>query len=478
MKKLRKLRREGLNLLACLMAAAAVLGIILAADSLESRTAGRIDLSFNGITTQSETTRQVLAALDKDVHAYAVASRGNELTDLEALLDRYQAASTHFTWSREDLASNPQLLRMVSADSGDSAVTSDCLILYCPQTDRTRVLTWDDYVGLGYNAQTDAFEMTGLTYEKAITGALAYVSEDHLTEVMILEGHGEMTDQETQVLESRLQDANYLPRRINLRAGDVPDPGSILMILSPTMDLTEEEALTLADFARAGGSLFVTTDYTDPDDLPNLYAFYRLYGVTPLPGLVLADSGDASSYYGSTVTLTPKLLNVENLTTPLVEAGADFLILAPARALELSEASERDLMLYPVLQSGDTSYRRLSNDTLDDLEKREGDPEGPFVLAVLADRGFETGQRSLAFFAGGSSMFLNETVYSMTYSQELLQRVMRRLDGSDDTADIAPKQAVRPPLKAAGLLPSLLAALPPLLVALMAAAILLPRKYR
>ncbi|MBO4836394.1 MAG: hypothetical protein J5564_01735, partial [Clostridia bacterium] len=181
MKKLRKLRREGLNLLACLMAAAAVLGIILAADSLESRTAGRIDLSFNGITTQSETTRQVLAALDKDVHAYAVASRGNELTDLEALLDRYQAASTHFTWSREDLASNPQLLRMVSADSGDSAVTSDCLILYCPQTDRTRVLTWDDYVGLGYNAQTDAFEMTGLTYEKAITGALAYVSEDHLT---------------------------------------------------------------------------------------------------------------------------------------------------------------------------------------------------------------------------------------------------------------------------------------------------------
>lgn len=75
-------------------------------------------------------------------------------------------------------------------------------------------------------------------------------------------------------------------------------------------------------------------------------------------------------------------------------------------------------------------------------------------------------------------MFLNETVYSMTYSQELLQRVMRRLDGSDDTADIAPKQAVRPPLKAAGLLPSLLAALPPLLVALMAAAILLPRKYR
>ena len=97
--------------------------------------------------------------------------------------------------------------------------------------------------------------------------------------------------------------------------------------------MSESEALALADFARGGGSLFVTVDFTDPDTLPNLYAFYRLYGVEPLPGLVLADENDRASYYTNIAELTPRLLSVDGVTDGLVQSGADFLILAPARAL-------------------------------------------------------------------------------------------------------------------------------------------------
>ena len=169
-------------------------------DLLETRSAGRIDLSFNRVTTQSETTRQVLADLGQDVHAYAVATQGNVLTDLNALLDRYQAATPHFTWSQESLSRNPLLLQWVSDDAGDSAVTADCLIVRCEETDRTRVLTWDDYMRFSYDTGSGDYVWTGLTYEQALT-ALVYVTADDLPRVQLLTGHGELTAGETAVLE-------------------------------------------------------------------------------------------------------------------------------------------------------------------------------------------------------------------------------------------------------------------------------------
>lgn len=51
------------------------------------------------------------------------------------------------------------------------------------------------------------------------------------------------------------------------------------MILSPTKDLSETELQMLTDYVQAGGDLFITVSYTDPDELPNFYALYRLYGL-------------------------------------------------------------------------------------------------------------------------------------------------------------------------------------------------------
>ena len=110
MKKQLKLRRRAYNLLLCLLAAAVAVAAVAAADALESRYAARVDLSFNSVTTRSEATTKALQGLQKDVHAYALATQGNTLTDLNALLDRYQAATPHFTWSEESLSRNPLLL--------------------------------------------------------------------------------------------------------------------------------------------------------------------------------------------------------------------------------------------------------------------------------------------------------------------------------------------------------------------------------
>ena len=464
--------------LLCRLAAAVGIAAVGAGDLLESRYALRTDLSFNHITTETDATRAVLRALEKNVHAYSVASEGNELNDLCALLDRYQAATPRFTWSRERLSRNPLLLQWASDDLSDSAVTTDCLILRCEETGRTRVLTWDDYLGYGYNPESGVYEFTGLTYEKSLTEAILYVSSDTLPRLQLLRGHGELTDGEIAALSQKLRSANYELTPVNLKSGDTLAADAPLMILSPTMDVTEEELSQLLAFAQSGGSLFVTVDFTDPDELPNLYAFYRLYGVAPLPGVVVADSADRTAYYTNVAELTPQM-NATAVTETLVAGQANFIIMAPARALDVVGADNNALIQEIVLQSDASAYRRTAEEGSIDLSRHADDPAGPFVLAVLSDRGFDGGLRSRAFFIGNSGMFLSDQIYNMTYSGEMLLQVLQHLQGQAPIElDILARDAARPVLDARGsLLPVLLLILPPLLIALLAAAVLLPRRY-
>lgn len=472
-------KRTLMNLGLCLLASAVAVAACAAADLWETKAAGRIDLSFNRVTTRSAATDAVLRELNRDVHAYVLASEGNQLNDLNALLDRYQAATPHFAWSQESLNKNPLLLQWVSDDVRDSAVTTDCVILRCEETGRTRVLTWDDYMRFSYDDDTGSYAWTGLTYEQAITEALVYVTAEELPRVQILTGHGELTAEETAVLEQRLRGANYEPLRVSLSGGSAPDPAYPLMILSPILDLGETEAQALAGFAQAGGSVFATVDFTDPGELPNLYAFYRLYGVQPRAGLVLAEESDAAGYYTNAAEITPEMLIVSGVTDTLAEGGADFFILAPARALEIVGTPSADLMLSTVLQTRAASYLRAVQADQIDLERRAEDPVGPFPLAVLADRAFDDGTRSRFFLIGNSAMFTSETILNRTYSGELLLQVLRHLTGEGAIdLDIVPRQAMRPELNTEGsILPLALVAAPPLLIAILAVAILMPRRY-
>ena len=139
--KNRKLRCGGFS--ALLTALALVFAVLLGAlaDTAETRYALTLDCSFNAATTQGETTRAVLAQLERDVHIYALVSEteGKNAT-LFSLLERYAAASPHVTYSQESAVRNPVLLSQFSDALGENDVTGDCLIVSCPETGRARVL--------------------------------------------------------------------------------------------------------------------------------------------------------------------------------------------------------------------------------------------------------------------------------------------------------------------------------------------------
>ena len=478
------LRRKTVHTLLCLLAVALCLMLILIMDTVETNYGLRRDLSFNSITTYSETTEKVLDSLAYPVHVYALFTDGSEDLQLIELLNRYQASCEKFTWSQENLTRNPLLAQIVSSELTDSAVSSDCLVIRCETTGRTRILSGNDYVLYSYNTETGAYDAAGWTYEKSLSEALLYVTSDTLPLLQILTGHDELDEDEAAALEDKLTGANYQLVRVNLALGDIPDPTAPLFILSPRMDLTENELKTLYNFAQLGGSFFITVDFDDPDDLPNFFSLYREYGFEPLPGILVADPDDPASYYYNNGQLLPEMLPGD-VTDYLYANDYTHIIMVGARGLQMPGETDNSLLISTCLQSGETAYIRnfdenLSNEQIS-IEKQENDLTGRFALALSADRAFGDGTRSRAFIIGSSAIFTDTTGYmfSNTYSGELLLYATDYLSGGETiNLDILARDAVRPQLSYAdATVPTILLTLAPLLVVVIALAILRPRRH-
>ncbi|MBQ4639193.1 MAG: Gldg family protein [Clostridia bacterium] len=474
----RKLRCGGFSVALTVLAVVICILIAAAADHVESRFALTGDFSFNAATVQGDVTRTVLKGLQKDVHIYAVIPQEGENDTLMQMLERYDAASDRVTVSRESILRNPVLLERFSDAIGENTVSADCLIIYCQETDRSRVLDADDYYVYSYDTQSGTFSEAGLTYEKSVTEAILYVSQDELPVVQILTGQGELTQADTADMESLLVSANYQVKWVQLGT-DEPDPESPLMILSPYFDFTDQELEKLMAYARQGGDFLIATQYSDPADMENFNALLRAYGVEILPGLVIADEADTDSYYTDTPVWLMPYMQETTATLPLMESAMDILLLPGARAFEIIEDNTDATNVYPVLETG-KSYIRDFSDGLDTTDRQESDPYGYFNLAVWTDKMFEDGQISHALIIGNVDVLTDYWLQNNTHASSFFLQMLRTLQGkSPVNLDIVPKNALREGLKLTSITPAVIVVIMlPLLILCGALLVLLPRKSR
>ncbi len=475
-----RIRYGGISTLLLILVISALIAINIAATGLEKRNGWRVDLSFNGITTQSEATVKALAELEYPVHIYALFPRGEEDAPLMELLDRYAAASSLITWERADPSLNPGLVTRFSTET--ESVSSDSLIVFCETTGRWRILSPADFVSLSLDAESGNYTWAGYTYERALTGAITFVTRERVPRVVILQGHGELDGNTLSAFDTLLTDNHYEVVYQDLSdAAYTPDPEDLLVFFSPMRDLTDAELEKVTAFAAQGGSLLFTCDYTDPvEKMPNYAALLRSYGFIPLEGIVVADRDDPNSFYNNIrIDLIPTMLSTD-VTLDLVSSGADTLLMAGSRAFEEPEETDRNLIASVVLRSGETAYLKSLSGDLTSLERAEGDAAGPFALALQARRITENGYVSRAFITGSSTMLTDEQIYAMTDTRQFAIRMIEfLLDAESSNLEIMAKNALRPALSARGnSMGSLIVTALPLAVLLLALLVLLPRRNR
>ena len=444
--------------------------------ALEKNKGWRIDLSFNGILSQSAETKEVIDSLDKPVEIYALFRKSSEREwlELQELLDKYAAASDRITWKQVDPTVNPVLLERFSTDNLVPSETN--LVVWCEQTDRFRIIGGEDFMGLGYNLETGTMEYDSLTFESAITGAIAYVVKDRVPKAVILQGHDEYKLDDLVDFQNLLEANQYEVEYQNLRDSEyTPDPEDLLIFFNPGKDLTDAELKKLTEFAAKGGSFLFACDYTVPmSNMPNYMTLLRSYGFEPLDGMIYADRLDQKSYYESNQTyLLPEVCSTD-ITMDMVGLGRDFLIIPETRAFAEPEEGDRNLDVSVVLRSADTAVRVIDSTTI------ESDAADGYPLALQARRITTEGYVSRAFIIGRGDVLVNRSLYYITHCQALTVNVMDFLLQNDGSGlNITPKNAVRPGLKTESLsLGSILLIALPLSVLFAALLILGPRKNR
>ena len=474
-----KFRYGSLSTALLCVAIAALIALSGLFTALEKKYGWRVDYSFNAITSHSEGTEEMLAALEYPVHIYALYEKGDEDLLLFELLNRYAAASDLVTWEQAPLSLNPTFATRFAGATSDNAVTTDCLVVFCEETERFRVLNAADFLTLSIDYDAGTYAYDKLTYESSLTSAIAYVTQETIPVVYFVQGHDELDENTTATLADFLRGNHYDVRFAALR--DMPlTPDDLLVFLAPVRDLTDSELAIVTDFTSQGGSILFACDYTDPiASMPNYQALLRSYGFLPLEGVVVADKADTSAYFEGNRTILLPEMQATDITLDLMLNGTTTLILSTARAFETPESTDNSLTVTPMLLSGEGSYlRSLSGST--SLTKQEGDLEGPFALALEAYRFSSTGDVSRAVMIGSTAALTNEYYYTMTHAQEFIIRTMEYLvDSATSNLSIMARAAVRPGLSADALtLGSMLLVALPLSVLGAALIILYPRRYR
>ena len=330
----------------------------------------QLDVSSSKLYTIGDETKKVLKALDKDVTIYQIAQSGSEDDTISNLLKRYEDESKHIKVEVKDPVVNPKFASEYTTDD----LAANSLIVVCG--DRNKVISYNDMYSTSVDYNTWQQTTTGFDGEGQITSAIGYVTSEDLPIMYTLSGHGEK-DLDSSFKED-IQKANIDIKELNLLTeGKVPDDADCLMIVSPTSDISEEEKTEILDYLEAGGKAMIFSDYTQ-DDLPNFDAVLASYGVKRAEGIVF--EGD-SQHYG--MQMPYYLVPTVNSTDASSEtASAGSYVLAPyAQGIQKTDDVRDTVTIDSILTTSDQAYSK-TNMQSSQIEKEEGDVDGPFDLGV------------------------------------------------------------------------------------------------
>ena len=233
---------------------------------------------------------------------------------------------------------------------------------------------------------TEADSTSGYTYvsafrgESTLTSALLAVTSEDTPHAYILRGHNESVSTSFSTM---LESSGYAVDTLTLAEKEIPENASLLVLSLPQKDYTEDEINMLDDYVKNGGDLLVFDGTESPTDLDVLYAYLEEWGITVQPEMVIDQEYNISDDRYVLAALSDSSVN------DALSAISDQVIVTPdAKPLKV-KLSDRvtDRTVESLLTTRETAYSRAieADTTYDSYDKQDGDTDGPFDLAALAE---------------------------------------------------------------------------------------------
>ena len=349
------------------------------------------DLSETGIFSVSDTSKELLKDLDKDVTVEVVAETGNIDSRIERFISIYGDLSSKLKVSYIDPVLHPEILTKYG-------ISANSVVVSCEETGKNQVISFSDIIVsqqnyYGYSSESE-FDAEG-----QLTSAVAAVTSDNDKKIYMLRGHGESAI--SQELGELLTKNSMTTSNLNLlETASVPDDCDLLIINNPTSDLGTDEYTELHNYLYQGGNVLLLRGVTDKE-LTNFNELMEDYGMTMVNSYI----GDRDRYYQRAQSafyffpmITSNDTNVETTSSILVGAVA---------GMTASENTPEDVTLTTLLTTSNNAFREGNSNEATQ-----------FILAASAQKTVPADTESESELESGSDTAETEKTSTESVSEE------------------------------------------------------------
>lgn len=351
------------------------------------------DVTSNKLFTVTEDTKDYVSALTDDVNIYVLENEENKDINLDKMLQKIGDLSEHISITYVDPNVNPWFYTNYS----DTSPSNNSLIVVGPE--RSRIVDYENIYTYEFDYMSYQYQITGYDGEGQIISSLAYVTTDDMPKIYVIAGHSELE------LESKFVDAiqkeNIEYENLSLlTVSEIPEDAKAIIINAPITDFSSDDADKVIKYLEAGGNAIIIPTWTD-EEMTNFERILGYYGITLIDGMIV--EGDMGMYYNEDPFMLFPQIDYDEITDSVYDA----VVFAPyAQGLEYDDEAE-DIYYQPLLETSDSSYCKTYLDTEINTSfyKSEGDIDGPFTIAVKAEKVIGNEVVSEAVFAASENMF-------------------------------------------------------------------------
>lgn len=353
-------------LLTVLFVCALVLANFVASLAVQRLPALSPDLSKQGVYSLSEQTIELLDSLDEDIQIWIFASESaceQTTADLDPygqvplaheLIKRYAQYSSHIEIIYVDLATQPGYLDVFSEfrdylSAYSVAVTS---------ARRTRVTSFYEFLpSLSGTASTDdvSIDVTSSMTEMYISSLIKTVTLDVTPKVVYLDGAS--TGSDAVNLLDALNLNGYEVVSVDFRTAAIPQDADMLVLSSPSTDLTYEQCDKLEGFLSNSGAmgktLLVFTSAFMPDT-PNLNALLSDWGIS-MSRSVVYEGESAYVIAGSSPAAFRPCYAEHDYTAELIDRNVACMV-ENALDMQIPTQVMGSIVVNPILASSSLGY--------------------------------------------------------------------------------------------------------------------------
>ena len=312
---------------------ALALAIAIPLNLLASRLNIVWDMTPTGLYELSDTTRNFLNGLDKQVNFYFLMDMDVLSTDDNSMalyhsLEQY-ASYDNINFIDFEPDSDPELTKKLQ-DDGYRLSRGDMVIECEGRSKHIQGVNMYQFKTSTNDSGNTVVEEAYFTGENYITGAIDAVVSGRDTIIYFVTGHGEKTlENDYTTLNANLQNRNYLAQELVLStAGAVPEDAAVVIFPAPQSDISNDEKRMLDEYLETGGNVCfwmrpndAEMRYKNIESILDEFSLAMDYDIVSETDSSLHISGDPYTYRVNVVASEDEL-DLTSGVIDIVDAGA------------------------------------------------------------------------------------------------------------------------------------------------------------